>query len=490
MPRVPGVRTAHKLLVGFGAGLTLIALCSVAALIYLTQLNAIVRHLAIDPVPGSAAIARISKDFNQYRVLEAPSPIAVAGRDASLAQKAADIERDLAEYLSTITRSDDRHQFAELLTLWASYRDPHSETAVEQVSASSDDIAPAASRHETASERINALLTVMVEWNRLEGAHSVEAANSHTRAASATVLSMLVAALLLAALAFHFNRTVERPMSALAETARSVALGNLDARATVDGPLEVVTVAREFNEMLDVRARAEAEARTLRAALEASREQLQRLAAGLLLAREEERTTIAREIHDALGQALTALRMDVAWIGRRLPDDMRATAGKLTEMVALIDDTIVTVRRIATDLRPGILDDLGLAAAVEWQAQEFEQRTGIRCALRTMVDDGRLDPLVSTAVFRIFQESLTNAARHSRASSVTVTLEHRDAELVLEVRDDGVGIAAADASNVRSIGLAGMRERAQLAGGGCSIAGQPGAGTTVRVQIPRREASA
>ena len=490
MPRVPGVRTARKLLVGFGAGLTVIALCSIAALISLTRLNAVARHLAIDPVPGSAAVARIAMDFNQYRVLEATRPIAPAARAASLSRKAADIERDLAEYLSTITQSDDRQRFADLVALWASYRDPHSETATEQTPASSAEIAPAAGRPEAASDRINALLTIMVEWNRLEGAHSIESANSQTRAASATVLSMLLAALLLAALAFHFNRTVERPMSALAETARAVALGDLDARARVDGPLEVVTVAREFNEMLDVRARAEAEARTLRAALEASREQLQRLADGLLLAREEERTTIAREIHDALGQALTALRMDVAWIGRRLPDDMRATADKLRDMVALIDDTIVTVRRIATDLTPGILDDLGLAAAVEWQAQEFEQRTGIRCALRTMVDAARLDPLVSTAVFRIFQESLTNAARHSRASRVTVTLEHRDAELVLEVRDDGVGIAAADAANARSIGLAGMRERAQLAGGGCSIAGEPGAGTTVRVQIPRREAHA
>jgi signal transduction histidine kinase len=155
-------------------------------------------------------------------------------------------------------------------------------------------------------------------------------------------------------------------------------------------------------------------------------------------------------------------------------------------MGTLIDDAVVTVRRIATDLRPGILDDLGLAAAVEWQAQEFEHRTGIACALRGTVDQGAVDPLVSTAVFRIFQESLTNVARHSRASRVAVTLEHRHTDLVLEVRDDGIGIAAADASSVRSIGLAGMRERAQLVGGGFSISGAPGAGTTVLVQIPWR----
>jgi signal transduction histidine kinase len=225
--------------------------------------------------------------------------------------------------------------------------------------------------------------------------------------------------------------------------------------------------------------------------LEESRAQLQRLTAGLLLAREEERTTIAREIHDVLGQTLTALKMDVAWVGRRVGDGTLAIGSKLEAMGTLIDDAVVTVRRIATALRPGVLDDLGLAAAVEWQAREFEHRTGIRCALRSTVDDGALDPLVSTAVFRIFQESLTNVARHSRASHVAVTLEQLDADLVLEVRDDGIGVTTADASSVRSIGLAGMRERAQLVGGGFTISGAAGVGTTVRVQIPwRHEATA
>jgi signal transduction histidine kinase len=183
--------------------------------------------------------------------------------------------------------------------------------------------------------------------------------------------------------------------------------------------------------------------------------------------------------------------MDVAWIGRRLPDDTPPTRAKLAEMTTLIDDAVVTVRRIATDLRPGVLDELGLAAAVDWQARQFEHRTGIHCALRTRVDDAALDPVVSTAVFRILQESLTNVARHSSASSVAVTLEHRDSDLVLEVFDNGIGIASAEASDVRSIGLAGMRERAQLVGGGFSITGAAGAGTTVLVQIPwRQEASA
>jgi signal transduction histidine kinase len=467
--RVPGVRTARKLLVGFGIGLAFVALCSIGALVALSQLNAIVRHLAFDPVPGAAAIARFAKDFNQYRLLEVSSTAAETPGGVSLTQKAADIKRDLKAYDDTITQDYDRRQFSELVASWEHY-------AVRR----------GATDGQRTLDAIDVLLVNMIEWNRLEGVRSIEKADSATSAASATVLSMLVAALLLSALAFYFNRTVERPMIALAQTAHAVALGNLDVRATVAGPLEVATVARELNGMLDARARADEEARVLGAALEQSREQLQGLTAGLLLAREDERTAIAREIHDTLGQTLTALKMDVAWIGRRLSDDTPAVVAKLAVMVTLIDDTVVTVRRIATDLRPGVLDDLGLAAAVEWQAQEFEHRTGIHCVFRSTVDDGALEPLVSTAVFRIFQESLTNVARHSRASSVAVTLEHLDSDLVLEVRDDGVGIRAGDASSVRSIGLAGMRERAQLVGGGFSISGAAGAGTTVCVRIPWR----
>jgi two-component system, NarL family, sensor histidine kinase UhpB len=225
-------------------------------------------------------------------------------------------------------------------------------------------------------------------------------------------------------------------------------------------------------------------------AVEESRQQLERLADGLLIAREEERTTIAREIHDVLGQSLTALKMDTAWIGRRVLEAFPALRAKFASMEALIDESIVSVRRIATDLRPGILDDLGLTAALEWQSQQFEQRAGIHCRLRASVGDAAIDPLVSTAMFRIFQEALTNVTRHSRASHVVATLEHRGTDLVLEVHDDGVGITREDASATRSIGLVGMRERAQLVGGTFSISGAAGGGTTVRVQIPQREAVA
>jgi len=465
MPKSQGVRTARKLLVGLGIGLAFISICSLFALIYLFKVNAVVRHLALDPVPGSAAIASVAKDFNQYRVLESSSRPFPPTPEASLTQKAADIERDLKAYDVTITQADDRRRFADLMALWSNYRDRPAD-------------------HEQGAEAINALLTTLVDWNRLEGVRSIQTADSATRAVTATVILMLVAAMLLSALAFHFNRTVERPMNALAETARAVALGDRDVRAKIVGPYEVATVARELNEMLDARARADAETRTLHAALEASREQLQHLTAGLLHAREEERTKVSREIHDVLGQTLTALKMDTGWIGLRLPEDALTVRVKLAAMAQLIDETVVAVRRLATELRPGLLDDLGLVAAVEWQAQEFERRTGIHCVLGATAGDSP-DPPVSTAIFRILQESLSNVAEHSRASRVMVTLEQCGTGLVLEVRDNGIGIAPADASNSRSIGLAGMRERAQLVGGDFSISGTTGAGTTVRVQIPR-----
>jgi PAS domain S-box-containing protein len=225
------------------------------------------------------------------------------------------------------------------------------------------------------------------------------------------------------------------------------------------------------------------------AALEQSRERLQRLAAGLLVAREEERATIARDIHDDLGQALTALKMDVKWIARRVGDAVsgdaqaQAVEEKTQEMSALIDETIATVRRIGTELRPGVLDDLGLTAAVEWQVEEFERRSGIRCTL-DVVDTSALDRDVATAAFRVLQEALTNVARHSGASRVVVRLAVGGSTLLLEVRDDGTGITPEKTANAQSIGLAGMRERAQLVGGSLTVSGSPGAGTCVRAEIP------
>jgi PAS domain S-box-containing protein len=223
-------------------------------------------------------------------------------------------------------------------------------------------------------------------------------------------------------------------------------------------------------------------------------EQLRELPAHVEAALEEERTGIAREIHDELGQALTALKMDIEWILRRAALFDGASAGGLVDrlrgMSSLTDQTIGQVRRISAELRPGVLDDLGLVAAIEWQGQEFEQRTGLTCAVACDPCDVPIDRQVSTAVFRIFQEALTNVTRHARADHVEVRVEVNDATLSLSVRDDGVGITAEAAQSPRSLGLLGVRERARRLGGRVTIGAAKPRGTVLELQMPLQSAGA
>jgi PAS domain S-box-containing protein len=219
--------------------------------------------------------------------------------------------------------------------------------------------------------------------------------------------------------------------------------------------------------------------------VQAAREQLRDLAGYLQAAREEERTQMAREIHDEFGQMLSALNMDLSWLSKRLPADQPHLTEKASAMSDLIDSTIQTVRRVATELRPGLLDDLGLAATIEWQAQEFAERTGIACDLYLSDEEIVLERDLATAIFRIFQETLTNVARHASATEVHVELEGRPDELVLIVRDNGKGITESQVSHPRSLGLMGMRERAHSWGGEVAFQGIAGQGTTVTVRIPR-----
>jgi PAS domain S-box-containing protein len=218
--------------------------------------------------------------------------------------------------------------------------------------------------------------------------------------------------------------------------------------------------------------------------LRASSEQSRNLAARLLLVREEERTRIAREIHDELGQSLTAVKIDVAWLASRLPRGDAATLERVRSTLALADSIIQSVRRISTELRPGILD-LGLAAAVEWQAQEFQARTGIQCNLRLLTEEA-FAPEISTAMFRILQETLTNVARHAKATRVEVVKQKQRNRLVLRIRDNGLGFDPEDPSISKSLGLLGMRERAAMLGGGVDIASGPGKGTSVTAWVPLR----
>jgi signal transduction histidine kinase len=217
--------------------------------------------------------------------------------------------------------------------------------------------------------------------------------------------------------------------------------------------------------------------------------QLRSLAARLTSIRDEERMRIAREIHDELGQVLTSLKMDVACLEMHFSDKRHPARVRTEQMRKLIDSTVRLVQRISTGMRPEILDELGLAAALRWQAREFERRTGIRCRTRLPAQQLVLDGEHSTAVFRTFQEILTNVARHAKANSVKACLEASDGRLFLEVEDDGIGIPDDKIRHRDSLGLLGMRERAQVFGGQLTISGKPGRGTMVTVSIPLRAAS-
>lgn len=220
--------------------------------------------------------------------------------------------------------------------------------------------------------------------------------------------------------------------------------------------------------------------------LHSSREQLRDLTSYLQSVREEERTNIAREIHDELAQVLTALKMDVSWLDNRLPRDQMPLIEKTRSMSDLINTTIQTVKRISAELRPGILDDLGLVAAIEWQAEEFQHRTGIVCRVIIDPEELTVEKDRSTAIFRIFQETLTNVSRHAGASRVTVRLREKNGMLSLMVRDNGKGITKKQILDSKSFGLIGMRERVHPWGGAVDIKGIPGKGTTVLVDVPAR----
>ncbi|PYX63137.1 MAG: histidine kinase [Acidobacteria bacterium] len=219
--------------------------------------------------------------------------------------------------------------------------------------------------------------------------------------------------------------------------------------------------------------------------LRASQQSLRALAAHLQSVREEEWTRIAREIHDQLAQALTGLKMDVAWITSRLPEGSKALRQKAHSMSGLIDATMESVHEIMTQLRPEVLDRLGLSAAIGWQAGEFQRRSGIRCNVSLPAEDLLLDRDRSTAVFRIFQELLTNVARHAGATRTDVAVRSDSDELVLTVEDNGRGIDAEVAHSPKSFGLMGVRERVLPFGGRVDIKGVRGEGSRVTVALPK-----
>jgi PAS domain S-box-containing protein len=219
-------------------------------------------------------------------------------------------------------------------------------------------------------------------------------------------------------------------------------------------------------------------------ALRQSQRELRELSARVLEAREEEKAHIARELHDELGQLLTALKMDLGWLRERLPD--AELAQRAAEMGALLDRTVSATRRIMADLRPMMLDDLGLGDAAAWLVDDFAKRSGIACRIELAEDLEEVSKAVATAVYRAIQESLTNIARHAAAKNAWVNVAMDEGALQVEVEDDGCGIAAADLAKARSLGLRGMRERISFLGGSLEIGRAPRGGTRVRLRVPLR----
>lgn len=202
-----------------------------------------------------------------------------------------------------------------------------------------------------------------------------------------------------------------------------------------------------------------------------------------LAAIENEHAYIARELHDEFGQSMTALKMDLDWLADKYSAD-NEECQRINRMKALVDDSISLMRDIASKLRPGLLDDLGLFAALEWQAREFTKHSEIPCELSLPPHNIDLDPDLSTTLFRIFQEALTNITRHAQATRVDTSLRLKDQTVILTVQDNGRGITESEANNPRSLGLLGLRERAAQWNGSLTLAGKPGEGTTVTVRIP------
>ncbi|MFZ1086449.1 MAG: PAS domain S-box protein [Terracidiphilus sp.] len=220
-------------------------------------------------------------------------------------------------------------------------------------------------------------------------------------------------------------------------------------------------------------------------ALILQREQLRALAERLQLVREEDRKQVARELHDQIGQILTAIKLDMTWMTRHLPESAGDVLARLQESILLIGDGVKAVRAICSGLRPGVLDDLGLAAAIEWQANDFAARNGISCQVSVPPVDLHLDGDRATATFRIFQECLTNIIRHAQAKSVRIALYQQEESILLIVEDDGIGFHDSGFSNAfGSLGLLGMKERAQFCGGDVQISTSPGNGTTITVRVP------
>jgi len=302
-----------------------------------------------------------------------------------------------------------------------------------------------------------------------------------------TLLGIVALAALLAAW-FGSDLFIMRQVKAMTQASRRLAAGEMSARTGLDyGSGELGQLSQTFDEMAAALEQRQAERQRTEMELTRSQELFRSLSTHLQEVREEERTRIARKIHDDLGQAMTALKIDLSWLDKKLPDDQDLIREKLRSMASLINESIETVHNVSEDLRPGILDDFGLSAAIEWQAEEFQKRTGVECRTNLPPDEIELSREHSTNLFRIVQESLTNVIRHASATKVQINFKEEDGILLLEVVDNGRGISGSAISNPKSFGLIGIKERVHSLGGEVDFAGIANEGTRVTVKLPGSE---
>lgn len=296
---------------------------------------------------------------------------------------------------------------------------------------------------------------------------------------------VLFALLAVSAIWWAGDLFILRRVRTLVHASRGIAGGDLTTRVgDIGGRDELSHLARVFDEMADALQSRQIREHNAVRALEQSREQLRRLGVYQQQVREQERVRIARELHDDFGQSLTILKMDLAWIKKRLPPDQTAAGEKINAMFQVIDASLENLHTVMAELRPVILDDFGLAAAIEWQAGEFRNRTGIACRLEIDEVSPSLARELQTAVFRSFQELLTNIVRHAGAKTVSIALQTRQGLLHLAVTDDGRGITQAEIDAPGSYGLMGIRERLYPFNGTVTFEGHPGKGTRVVVELP------
>ena len=286
-------------------------------------------------------------------------------------------------------------------------------------------------------------------------------------------------------IAWLMSRNITKPLKKLTAAVSGIASGDYHSSVAVDRRDELGKLARAFNAMT-------VKVNNAKQALEQKvvetghmNNQLRELSAHLQNIREEERIHIAREMHDELGQLLTGFKMDVSWLNKKLSESGDpAVQEKLQEMMDLVNEAAKFVRTLASELRPSILDDLGLVPALDWHSQEFMKRSNIDVSFVSTVNELKTTELIATGLFRMYQESLTNIARHADAKKVTTRLEVRNNEISLSITDDGRGFDLDGKSERKTLGLLGMKERATMIGGKLRIHSAPGKGTTVLINVP------